>query len=310
MIVSFDWDEAKEHGVVCAILMEHLRRFPQTNLDDIVRFYEPIIHFTEIKMAYDLIKNQVKSEKKIRSIYNTPNKVIRKSIHAGKGYLYLACAMDENGKNLTKIGYSGDPSRRIKEISKKINTEASIFHVIQTDQMSQVELFFHTLFSAENVPRDKAFGGTEWFYLPNEILWRLERVNNLNCEANGLWQGNINQVYCEGDNANFLERLYHYTGKEWPTIDFNWLAFIDCVIQKRISLGNFLWGAKTVRLNSQFNTVVFSFSEDSSFHKDQCEKHRDYLEGILADYFQTPMIHLSLIYESDSNKPAISLGGV
>jgi len=78
----------------------------------------------------------------------------------GKKYLYT---IGDPATNLTKIGVTDNPVRRIAEVSRDVGNNVHYTSVMPMDNAFKAEAALHQQFSAANAPHPFHATGTEWF---------------------------------------------------------------------------------------------------------------------------------------------------
>ena len=78
----------------------------------------------------------------------------------GKKYLYTQV---DPAANLTKIGVTDDPVRRIAEVSRDVGSNLNYTSVTPLDNAFSAEAALHQQFSSLNVPHPNHATGKEWF---------------------------------------------------------------------------------------------------------------------------------------------------
>lgn len=81
---------------------------------------------------------------------------------AANGQKYLYTQVDP-AANLTKIGVTDDPVRRIAQVSKDVGSNLNYTSITPVDNAFQVEAALHRQFSSLNVPHPNHPTGSEWF---------------------------------------------------------------------------------------------------------------------------------------------------
>jgi len=78
----------------------------------------------------------------------------------GKKYLYTQV---DSATKLTKIGVTGDPARRIADVSRDVGSKVNYTSITPVGDAFKAEAALHRQFSSLNVPHPNHPTGSEWF---------------------------------------------------------------------------------------------------------------------------------------------------